>query len=544
MKNNDLSLKPLNEGERLIALQKLNILDSDPEQGFDDITNLARQIFGVPIALISLVDENRQWFKSCDGLSASETGRDIAFCAHTILSEKTMVVNDATKDERFKNNPLVTGDTNIRFYAGAPLIYDGQYNLGTLCIIDTKPHKSFGADKIKILETLAANIVNLIMLRDTNSNLNTSNLAKSEFFSNFSHEIRTPLNAIMGLSKILSEQPELTEKSQKFINMISVSSNSLAELMNSVIDLAAIEENTFDLNADKFSLYDLCNEIQDILGEKASEKGLTFHVKCDELYDLQYYGDKVRMRQVLINLVNNAIKFTQRGSVMLNARLDRSEDPHKIIIDVIDTGVGLSEINRRRIFDRFYQVKDDDSHLKGSGLGLTITKKIVDKLEGKIELESALGLGTKFTITLPDRTIKKPIGILESEKNTRLSLNQQFKILLVEDCLTQKEVIGAMLKDLGYQIYFAVNGDEALSLTADTDFDLILMDINLPDSNGFDISTKIKQNEKNKSVPIIGTSSTKLCAADLTENSKLDSFMPKPIALESLSNQIKSALLH
>jgi diguanylate cyclase (GGDEF)-like protein len=144
---------PDNEQQRLNSLQELNVLDTPPEERFDRVTRLAKSLFQVPIALVSLVDENRQWFKSCFGVDASETGRDISFCGHAILQDGVFVIEDASKDERFDDNPLVTGDPNIRFYAGYPLTSHDGYNLGTLCIIDSKPRK-FTSEDLAIFSDL------------------------------------------------------------------------------------------------------------------------------------------------------------------------------------------------------------------------------------------------------------------------------------------------------------------------------------------------------------------------------------------------------
>lgn len=145
---------PANEQERLAALRKLKILDTDPEERFDRITRIAQKLFGVPIALISLVDKDRQWFKSCQGLGTSETSRDVSFCGHSILGSETMLVEDARSDPRFHDNPLVTGEPNIRFYAGHPLTLANQYRLGTLCLIDTRP-RQLSPEELELLHDLA-----------------------------------------------------------------------------------------------------------------------------------------------------------------------------------------------------------------------------------------------------------------------------------------------------------------------------------------------------------------------------------------------------
>lgn len=164
---------PTNEQDRLEALRAYEVLDSEPEAAFDDLVEVASQVFDVPIALITLVDEERQWFKAKVGLGVTETPRDHAFCAHAILAQETMVVPDATHDARFADNPLVTADPSIRFYAGAPLLTPDGHGLGTFCVIDSKPHVTspMEASQIRILEALSRQAVRLLELRKANAQL-------------------------------------------------------------------------------------------------------------------------------------------------------------------------------------------------------------------------------------------------------------------------------------------------------------------------------------------------------------------------------------
>ena len=192
----------LDEAARLKALYDYDVLDTNAEKIFDDLTQLAAQICNTPITLISLIDPHRQWFKSRVGLDAEETSRDIAFCAHAIHQKEIFEVQDTLKDKRFFDNPMVTSEPNIRFYAGTPLVNPDGYAIGTLCVIDDKPNK-LTKDQRNALEVLGRSVISQMELRKNIQALKQASDHKTEFLSNMSHELRTPLNAIIGFSRLI-----------------------------------------------------------------------------------------------------------------------------------------------------------------------------------------------------------------------------------------------------------------------------------------------------------------------------------------------------
>jgi GAF domain-containing protein len=207
------------EAERLAALREYGILDTPPEAAFDRIAQLAADLFDVPIAAVSLIDTDRQWFKAMVGLDATQTPREQAFCAHTILSDEVMEVGDATLDFRFQENPLVTDDPSIRFYAGAPLRLRSGHRAGALCVIDRKPHAPLTDAQRRRLAVLAEIVVgemDLRLLAARNDLLtrqaDAANEAKSEFLANMTHELRTPLTSVIGFNGLLAVSPHLPER--------------------------------------------------------------------------------------------------------------------------------------------------------------------------------------------------------------------------------------------------------------------------------------------------------------------------------------------
>ena len=217
---------PKDEIERLHALNMYEILDTKAEEVFDELTELASEICGTPIALISLIDTDRQWFKSSVGLDAEETSRDIAFCAHAILQKEVFEVTDTLKDKRFMDNPLVLQNPNIRFYAGAPLFSASGHAIGTLCAIGDKP-KKLNAHQRKGLQTLGRSVMSQLELRLQLGQLEKANERKTEYLSSLSHELRTPLHAIIGISQLMlhNHKVKLPEHYLSYLNQLDLSGN-------------------------------------------------------------------------------------------------------------------------------------------------------------------------------------------------------------------------------------------------------------------------------------------------------------------------------
>ena len=243
---------PINESERLKALKKYNILDTLPEDEFNNLTELASHITGSPIALITLLDETRQWFKSRVGLGVGETSREVSFCQYAIMDTKLFEVYDAWEDDRFRDNILVTGSPNIRFYAGYPLETSEGYNLGTICVIDDKP-KALNKGQREMMKRLAETTIALIEARLTNKQLENVIKYKNQFLSNVSHEIRTPMNSIIGFTDLLKQTPVSSEQ-LNYLQIISSAASNLLVVINDILDLSKNETKPLRLKATKISL--------------------------------------------------------------------------------------------------------------------------------------------------------------------------------------------------------------------------------------------------------------------------------------------------
>lgn len=390
---------PTTEAERLQALYRYDILDTLIEEPYERLTRLAAEIFHTPIVLITLVDQNRQWFKSCYGLNLRETSREVSFCAHALLSDKVMVVPDATLDERFVENLLVTGEPKIRFYAGAPLKTPEGHNLGTICVIDTRPRSLLSEAETRNLADLAALVVDELELRQSVLELEKVNQRRSSVLANTSHELRTPLAAILGFSELLERGAlgPLNEKQLQYARYIYDSGEHLLALTNDILDLSKIEAGRLKLKLETIYLADLVHSTLPLIQGKAQSKGVTLEtIAPDEVRVCQV--DPMRIKQVLVNLLSNAIKFTPSGGLVQVTVEDRS---HEICVKVRDTGMGIADKDQEQLFEPFSQVGKGKNQVEGTGLGLALSKQLVELHGGQIFMESKLGEGSTFGFTLP-----------------------------------------------------------------------------------------------------------------------------------------------
>lgn len=391
---------PVNEKNRLRKLYELGILDTLEEQAYDDLTRLAAEICNTPIALVSLVDRDRQWFKSHHGLDAKETPRDVAFCAHAILNNDVFIVEDPSKDERFQDNPLVTGEPHVNFYAGAPLIMSDNNRLGTLCVIANEA-RTITNDQKDALEALARQVVSQLELRLKVKELETLDHAKDEFISMVSHELRTPLTAIYGSLSLLvnNKAGGLTDKQQNMVEISHRNTERLLSLVNDILDIAKLESGRFDLNIEELNIGELLEKSIELNEQycKGCETNITLNLSGHK--DIMISGDEQRILQVMSNLISNAAKFTH-DSDTIEINLDIDND--YATVDVTDHGPGISINQQDLLFTKFKQLDGQvNNKLPGSGLGLNISKNIIELQHGTMSFESTPNIKTTFSFKLP-----------------------------------------------------------------------------------------------------------------------------------------------
>ncbi len=793
---------PDREIERLLALNEYNLLDTLPEEQFDRLTKLASIICDAPIALISLIDKDRQWFKSKVGLNVDETARDISFCQYTIMGDDFFEVEDAMKDNRFKKNPLVLGDPNIRFYAAFPLIDPEGHALGSLCIIDRTPKKltEFQKEALKTLsedimlqivnnkknderrklekffmmsidliciagldglfkrinpafkqtlgweeeemigksffdfihpedvektknelENLRAgkNIMDFInryrtknnsyrifqwvasadlktgeifaIARDNtvfkkikaeneasataieqlNTALNESAIVsvtdpkgkiefvneafckvskykreeligkdhrivnsgfhskefiaeiwstlqngkiwkgeiknrckdgsyfwvettivpfldadkkplryvsilydvtdrvqlesalrkskyeiektakiKEQFLANMSHEIRTPLNAIIGFSEILRSS-RLTPKQEEHAKIITRSGENLMGIINDILDFAKIESGNFSLEKVPMSIAEINDSIKNMFLKTAEEKKIELKVFSDNDIPACVNGDSIRITQILVNLIGNAIKFTASGSVRIfTTIISQDEDTFMVEYKVADSGIGIASDKLDVIFDRFVQAEDDTTRkFGGTGLGLSIVKNLVKLMNGEISVKSELNIGSEFRLLIPlqKSSESEMEEYLNRQKKNEFTNNESFgelSVLLVEDNRMNQQYVASLMQQFNIHCEIAESGMIAIKKLNANSYDLILMDIQMPEMDGYE-ATGIIRKEMQLNTPIIAlTANATIADFEKCLKCGMNGYLSKPYKPKDLFDKIAEVMAY
>jgi len=374
---------------------------------------------------------------------------------------------------------------------------------------------------------------------------------KDQFLANMSHEIRTPLNGILGFTKILLRS-DITKKQKEQLTAIKVSSDILLVVINDILDLAKIEAGKMTLEIAELKVSDVINSIISIFKLRIAEKELKLNTYYDKNIPEWLIGDSLLINQILINLIGNAIKFTKiGGAISLNVNLLKQDDEKVILkISVSDTGIGIAPDKIKNIFDPFIQSNIDTARkYGGSGLGLNIVKQLINLMKGTITVKSQLHIGSTFTLTIP--LIKTTITEIKIDQtvsnNNKLALVTQLKglekvkILIVDDMVVNQLLAQTILEDIGFETEVATNGQFAIELLEKNNYDIILMDLQMPEMNGWEATQYIRSNMKppKATIPIIAlTADVTKNNADKCKEAGMDDYVSKPINETDLLDKI------
>ncbi|MDH5719095.1 MAG: ATP-binding protein [Spirochaetia bacterium] len=527
------------------------------EENINKITALAGELLEGVCALYNRISEGMlcslgMWNAPADYNPYDKPDGHICYDVIKLKKDGVFLVQDLQKSIYAKTDPNVTA-YKLETYAGHAIKrYDET--IGSLCVVFQR-NIQLTENQREILGILASAIgleeermkddADLVNARMAAEN---ANRAKSKFLANMSHEIRTPMNAIMGFTSILFEEIEDPEH-KSYLNSVQLAGKTLLHLINDILDLSKIEAGAFHLENKAFNAHELFNEIKTIFSQKASEKNLDLLVNIDENLPEVIVHDEIRLRQVLLNLVSNAIKFTEKGYVRLSASKEIFENDNNrfnLKFSVEDTGIGIKEKDQKLIFDPFLQATDQ-SHSKygGTGLGLSITKRLIEIMEGSIFLESAVDKGSIFSVTIKNIAAKVFESDEKEDKKTLKDLVfKKSKILIVDDVHESRAKIRGFLEKYNFEIYEAENGKEGVDFALEFRPDLIFIALKMQVIEEYVAVKILKENSKTKLIPIVVLIAPDMKNDEIEIKDICDGHLRKPIDKNELLKETAKFLAH
>ena len=403
------------EAARLVALARTRLLDSPSEEPYDRIARLAARVQETPIATVTLIDADRQFYKACIGLpeplrSVRQTPLDFSFCRHTVALGTPLIIRDTRRDDRVSSLRPVT-EFGVQAYAGVPLLVDG-FAIGTLCVMDMRP-RTWSDEQVAMLVDLAAAVMTEIQLRLTVEQLELAseaahaaraeaeraNRAKSEFLAMMSHDLRTPLNAIGGYRQLLElgVHGPLNVGQRETLERIKRAQDHLLHLISEVLSFSQLEARAVSMAWSLVPVDPTVRGLEALVRPQLDAKRLTF-VLAGHDPDATMYVDVERLSRIVVNLLTNAIKFTPAGG---RVSLDWTAEPERVVIRVSDTGIGIPSDRLEAIFEPFVQIPGQKvMNPDGVGLGLAIGRRLARAMHGDLRASSVPGEGTTFELTV------------------------------------------------------------------------------------------------------------------------------------------------
>lgn len=485
----------------------------------------------------------------------SETG----LWGESVRQRKSIITNNYAAANPWKKG-MPVGHVNLTRHMSVPIFFDGKI---VLLVGSGNKETDYTEDDVNQLSLFMHGLWNILKRKHTEDALNSAKeeaeramRIKSEFLANMSHEIRTPINAVIGMSELL-KRTELSEKQQKYLQRMNSSSRLLLQIINDILDLSKMEAGRLKLDLQQFSLNELLDPLKSMFSVAVAEKGIDLFFNISPNVPSILVSDSLRLSQVLTNLLGNAIKFTEKGNVELNISLVRcptqAEANYRIRFEVRDTGIGLSDEHVKNLFHAFSQADTSTTRkYGGTGLGLVISNKLIELMGGRIAVESVRGKGSTFYFEL-ELEAKDEGGMQSNEDLSSLPFVasdkqvypdfKEYTVLIVEDNMVNQEVIVGLLEVTGIAITVAENGRIALEKMAEKPFDLVLMDLQMPEMDGFEAIQRIR--DSGNDIPIIALSAAVMDSDRIkATRAGANDYLTKPIVFSALLTTMDRLLKH
>ncbi|WP_103333657.1 ATP-binding protein [Pseudotabrizicola formosa] len=535
------------------TLASLGLLNGTSHEGFDRQTRLARLILAAEASVMSVIDDeaDRQFFRSANGVkeplqSQRATPLSQSFCKLVRDADGPLVIADARTDDRVAEHPAVE-KLGVISYLGVPIHEPSGAPIGSLCVFNSVP-RSWTPEEQSLIAELAAMVDEQILLikavqdRDlAMAQACRESEARAKFVASVGHEVRTPLNGVMGLAQVLA-QDLVDPVHQGRVQAIIDSGDVMLQLLNDLLDLSKIEAGKMEFNPAPFRPLDLANRLDTVYFDVADQKGLTLEVMSNPGAGALWMGDEMRINQILQNLVSNAIKFTETGTVAVRFSCVPGR-PFRVTVS--DSGIGMAPEAAESLFTPFGQADATISQrFGGTGLGLSIVKHLVTAMGGTISVSSVENKGTEFRVELPLQMVDGPAAPQESQT---LEAVAGLPVLAVDDNAANLLVIKAMLERLGLVVDTARDGLEALEKVREGCFTAVFMDISMPRMDGVTAALEIRAAEEEQSLPpvplVAVTANSQPGQITSYRSSGFDDVICKPIQMGEITRAVRDHVL-
>ena len=465
------------------------------------------------------------------------------------LMSKGFVVAESMTEQNISVRALLEAQDIKSVVLGSIYVADSFF--GFLGFDECRRPKVWNLAELQMIQALSAIISNAyerrmieISLLEERDKANHANIAKSEFLANISHEIRTPMNAILGFSEALYEQLDEPDYKNMLSSVLS-SGRSLLSLLNDILDLSKIESGKIEIKHYPFDLFRLIEEIVVLFRNKTSRKGIEIFFHKPEVFPARIVLDEIRVKQVLFNLIGNAVKFTHEGFVDIRLEIHyQDKRSGNLFIHIRDTGIGIPEAQHEIIFDSFKQASQrPDKRYEGTGLGLSISKRLIERMNGNILLESKEGTGSVFTVVFYnvqfDHQSSDDKSVIEKEVDIEF---ERSTVLIVDDLDVNIMLVQGMLETMGIDTRAVSNGIQAIDILSEYKFDLVILDLRMPGMNGFEVAERIRSNPKLAHIPVLAYTAA-IVELKLREDLQIfDGYLFKPINRKDLEAELKRFL--